>query len=101
VALDACKGSRPNRQRIDDPDAPSAGGSGVTAAVMQAECQSISQFDASAPASVRSALTAVCQKVEHGDISGAKSELKQVCLSVVKLVPQADQSAVSAECGKL
>ena len=82
------------------PTIPSGGG-GVSAAELQAGCQSITQIESVLPSSLKGTITDVCKKIANGDISGAKSELKQVCQSIVKLVPQSEQAIVAASCSKL
>jgi hypothetical protein len=78
------------------------GGAGLTAAVLKAACKSYQQYAKALPGNISGSLASACQKVDSGDIAGAKAELKQVCESVAKLLPSGSQQAtVAADCNKL
>jgi hypothetical protein len=69
-------------------------------ALAKAECAQYTKLTAALPSSLKNAIASVCAKVDQGDISGAKSQLKQICLQYAQLAGSA-ASSVTAECDKI
>jgi len=63
-------------------------------------CKSIIAREPTLSASVKAKVEGICNKAAHGDLAGARTAAKEVCVEVINLapIPAADKEKALASC---
>jgi hypothetical protein len=87
--------------KASTPTQPTAGAAaGATAAEYATVCKSIITHEPTIESSLKSKLEGICSKAANGDLAGARTAAKQVCVEVIKStpIPAADKEKALAAC---